>query len=124
MAEWMAEEANVEEAETQPFLAREIMSRGGIKPPRQPTALEPRKRQVEEYTAIPIFLRSKRGLPLDEMAAEMGYEYEDDLRQDIMKAYPAKGKGGKKKKRRQTWEDFQDAAYEMIEEQIAEGQPA
>jgi len=55
------------------------------------------------------------------MASEMGYKYCDDLRQDISKQYPTKGKGEWKKKRRQTWQDFEDEAYSMIESQMAEG---
>jgi len=115
IAEWMAEEANQEAFDREPYLAREILERGGIAPPRGVSA------EKEEYKSIPLFLRNRAGLPCDEMAAEMNYDYCDDLRQAIAKEYPIKAKGEWKKKRRRTWEEFQDAAYDMIEDEMAQG---
>lgn len=122
IAEWMAQERNADLFDREPYLAREILERGGIKPPRTPSGLEPPERQVEEYTMIPLFLRNKQGLPCDEMASEMGYEYCNDLRRDILKAYPAKEKGAWKKKRRVEASEFIDAAYSFIEDRMAEGE--
>lgn len=121
-AEWMAEQYNEEHFERIPYLAREILDRGGIRPPRTPYGLEPPKKQVDEYTMIPLFLRNKTGKPCDEMAALMGYEYCDDLREDILKAYPQKTKGAWKKITRKTWRDFEDDARWEIEEKMRAGE--
>jgi len=117
VASWMAEEYNEEVFKKDPAFAREILDRGGIRPPRGVGA------EKEEYRAIPIFMRDKTGLPLDEMAAEMNYADGEALRRDIEKAYPIKKKGEwKKKKQRKQASDFIDAAYEYIEEQMGEKQ--
>jgi len=122
MAQWMAEMYNEETFEREPILAREILSRGGIAPPRWPSGLEPPEFQAEEYTAIPLFLRNSEGLAMDEMAAEMGYDYFDDLMEQIHKAYPKKEKGAWRKLRRKTWDEFEDAAHGMIEDAIEDGE--
>jgi len=62
-AQWMAEEHNMLQQEAGPWLAREIASRGGIAPYR-------RGYLKEEYKEIPLHLKNKRGLKLDEMASE------------------------------------------------------
>lgn len=121
IAEWIAEQYNRETFEKEPIIAREILSRGGIAPPRVPTALEKPKRVPEEYTAIPLFLRNRQGLPMDEMAAEMGYDYFDEVMAQIQKAYPPKEKGAWRKLRRKTYRDFEDEAKFEIEERIYEG---
>lgn len=113
-AAWLAEEYNEETFAKEPYLARQILERGGIAPPRGASA------EKEEYKAIPLFLRDKTGLSCDEMASEMGYDYCNDLRLDISKQYPPKAKGAWKKKRRKSASDFIDAAYEFIEDQMAE----
>lgn len=120
IADWMAAEYNAETFNKQPFLAREILSRGGISPPKKSTAtgITPGK---EEYLSIPLFLRNKRGLPLDEMASEMKFDYEEDLREALLKQYPPKKTGAYKKLTRKTWKDFQDDAYEMIEAGLESG---
>lgn len=115
-AAWMADEYNEEVFNKEPYFARQILDRGGIRPPRGAGA------EKEEYRAIPIFMRDKTGLPLDEMAAEMQYEDSNALRRAIQKAYPIKAKGEWKTKRRKSASDFVDDAYEFIEEQMAEGQ--
>jgi len=120
IAEWMAAEYNEEMFEKEPYLAREILDRGGIAPEKAVTATGKRP-ELEEYKSIPLFLRNKRGLPCDEMAMEMQYDYCDDLRQAIAKQYPPKAKGAWKKKRRKETSDFIDAAYEYIEDQMVEG---
>jgi hypothetical protein len=116
IAEWMAAEYNEETFKKEPYLARQILERGGIAPPRGKSA------ESEEYKSIPLFLRNKRGLPCDEMASEMKYDYCDDLRADIAKQYPPKTKGAWKKKQRKERSDFIDAAYEYIEDQMGEGE--
>lgn len=100
----MAADAN---AKT-PDLSREIMSRGGIKP-------RPHGVEKEEYSLIPLHLKRKKGMALDEIADEMGMR-EDDLYQLIRAEYPG---GKRKKKRRFTWEDFRaeaEGAVRMSEE--------
>lgn len=121
IAEWMAQEFNVEAFEKEPYLARQILERGGIRPYKTPTGLD-KPVEKEEYKTLPLFLRNKQGMPLDEMAAEMGYEYTNDLVEDIQKAYPPKAKGAWKKKKRKEASDFIDAAYSYIEAQMVEGQ--
>ena len=85
-----------------PTLAREILKRGGIKSYREGYL-------KEEYREIPLHLKRKSGLPLDEMASELGLD-EAALVQEIRRAYPK----GKKKKRRPSWKDYEDAAYRML----------
>lgn len=125
ISEWMADQRNEELFEREPYLAREILSRGGIAPFKYPTEtwLETEPiRSDEEYTALPLFLRNKAGLPCDEMANEMGYKYCDDLRQDILKAYPQKTKGAWKQKRRVKASEFIDDAYAFIEDRMEAGE--
>ncbi len=121
VAEWMAGQYNEETFQKEPYLARQILDRGGIAPPRTVTATgkTPGK---EEYKSIPLFLKSKRGMSCDEMAMEMKYKYCDDLTEAIAKQYPPKTKGAWKKKRRKETSDFIDAAYEYIEEKMDEGE--
>lgn len=126
-AEWMADRYNEEHFEKIPYLAREILSRGGIAPLKYPTetwleTAEKGRRADEEYVAIPLFLRNKKGLPCDEMANEMGYKYCDELREDILRAYPKKAKGAWKKISRKTWRDFEDDARWEIEEKLYAGE--
>ena len=122
-AEWMADQYNEEQFERIPYLAREILDRGGIAPHKTPYGLEPPKRSAEEYTAIPLFLRNREGMPLDEIAAEMGFDYEEDLRAEILKAYPQKTKGEwKKHTTRKTWRDFQEEARWEVREKMQAGE--
>lgn len=114
IAEWMAEEYNEQTFGKEPYFAREILSRGGIRSYRK-------GREKEEYKAIPLFMKNAAGLPADEMAAEMGFDTDRDLFEAIFRAYPKKAKGAYKKLRRRTWEEFREAAHEMIEEGIEEG---
>lgn len=44
---------------------REILDRGGIRPYAKGV-------ELEEYKDLPVYIRRKKGLPLDEMASEMG----------------------------------------------------
>jgi len=104
-AQWMAEEHNMLQQEAGPWLAREIASRGGIAPYK-------RGYLKEEYKEIPLHLKRKSGLRMDEMASEMGMD-EAELVSAIYAAYPK----GTRIKRRKTWEDFERAAYSLIMEQ-------
>jgi len=106
-AQWMAEEHNMLQQEAGPWLAREIASRGGIAPYR-------RGYLKEEYKEIPLHLKNKRGLKLDEMASEMRMD-EAELVTAIYAAYPK----GTRIKRRKTWEDFERAAYSLIMQERA-----
>lgn len=116
IASWMAAEYNEETFGKEPYLAREILDRGGIRAFRR-GALK------EEYKTIPLFLKNKSGLPADEMANEMGFETERELMEAIHIEYPPKTKGEwKTKKLRKKTSDFIDAAYEYIEEKIFEQQ--
>ena len=116
IAEWMADRANEEAAAQIPHLAREILSRGGIRPPRGAGA------EREEYKAIPLFLRNKEGLALDEMAMETGYRYENDLREAIAKAYPPRTKGEwKKPPKKARWTEYQEDAFDYIQAKMEEG---
>lgn len=115
IAEWMADRANEEASESIPYLAREILSRGGIRSMRK-------GHQKAEYKEIPLFLKNKTGLPLDEMANDMGYEYENDLMRAIQKAYPARTKGEwKKPPRKAQWTEYQEEAFDYIQEKMEEG---
>ena len=115
ISKWMADRANEEAAEQIPFLAREIISRGGIRAMRKGYA-------KEEYSTIPLFLKRKTGLPMDEMAAEMGYDYENDLIEAIQKAYPARTKAEwKKPPKKAQWTEYQEDAFDYIQERMEEG---
>lgn len=107
VAKWMSAEFNRLHAEAGPALAREILSRGGIAPYRA--------EGKEEYLDIPLHLRNRRGLPMDEMAAEMGMD-EKSLTEAIMREYWAK-----KIVRRKDWTEFRDEAYDYILAQQREG---
>jgi hypothetical protein len=111
----MADRANEEAAEQIPYLAREILDRGGIRSFRKGYG-------KEEYKAIPLFLKNKTGLPMDEMAAEMGFDYENDLMKAIQKAYPPRTKGEwKKPPKKAKWTEFEEEAYDYILDRMAEG---
>lgn len=100
VAQDMADDAN---ART-PDLSREIMSRGGIRSHAKGV-------EKEEYRLLPLHLKRTRGQPLDEIADEMGMR-EDELYQLIRQEYP--GGKRKKKRRRFTWQDFEDQARGMV----------
>lgn len=102
VAESLAEEATYAQKTFGPTLSREIMDRGGIRAYKAGY-------EKEEYREIPIHLRRKGGLPLDEMASEMGIE-EKDLVEAIYKAYPR----GQKVKRKFTWRDFEPDALDLL----------
>lgn len=109
----VAKELAKEETEAQAFgpqLAREIKARGGISSYRGGYL-------KEEYKEIPLHLKRKKGLPLDEMASELGLD-EAALIQEIQKAYPK----GKKVKRRANWKDFEDKAYRILTGSASLGQ--
>ncbi len=99
----MAEERNEAEETAGKALGREIVDRGGIRSYRKGV-------EKEEYRAIPIFMRKKTGLPMDQMASEMGYDSEQDLIAEIKRQYS----GTTKKKRRYTASDFTAEAEEMV----------
>lgn len=91
----------MEDAESK-YLYHEIKSRGGIRPYH--------KGQLrEEYSLIPLHLKNKKGLPLDEMADEMGIDETELLRQ-IRDEYP------RKKKPKIDWKDYEEDAREITEE--------
>ena len=116
IAEWMAERANEEASAQIPYLAREILERGGIRAMRKGYA-------KEEYSTIPLFLKRKTGMPMDEMASEMGYDYENDLIIAIQKAYPARTKREwKKPPKKARWTEYQEDAYDYIEAKMEEGE--
>lgn len=120
VAKWMAARFNEVQKEVGPALAREILSRGGIAPPRKfkQYALPGTRIIHEEYLDIPLHLRNRRGLPMDEMAAEMGMD-DDELYEAIEQAYP---KGRKKAvRRKKSWMDFNEEAYDYILAQQREG---
>jgi hypothetical protein len=111
VAKWMAAQFNEVEKEVGPALAREILSRGGIAPYRG-------RYLKEEYLDIPLHLRNRRGLKMDEMASEMGMD-EAQLFEAIAQAYPA---GREKKVRgKKSWMDFREEAYDYILAQQSEG---
>jgi len=95
--------------ETSSEIGRQIKARGGIAPYKGGYL-------KEEYKEIPLHLKRKKGLPLDEMASELGVD-EASLIQEIQKAYP---KGRKKK--RQSWKNFEDDAYRILTGQSSFGQ--
>jgi hypothetical protein len=83
-------------------LAREILSRGGIAPYK-------RGREKEEYKGIPLVLKNKRGLPLDEMAAEMMMD-----EAGLMRAIHQEYKIGEKKKRAFDWKEYYNIARDAL----------
>ena len=117
VAKWMAEAFNKTQAEVGPYLAREILKRGGIAPPRKfkQYALPGTRIIHEEYLAIPLHLRNRRGLPIDEMAAEMGMD-EKELTAAIRREY-----GVEKTVRHKHWTEFREEAYNYILAQQSEG---
>lgn len=110
IARGLAAEATRVQKEAGPALAREILSRGGIAPPRkfEQYALPGTRITHEEYLDIPLHLRNRRGLPIDEMAAEMGMD-DNELMKLILDTYK-----GKKIKRRFSWKDFYDEAKDIL----------
>ena len=109
IAQGLAREYNLLQEESGPALARQILDRGGIAPYRG-------RYLKEEYKEIPLVLRNKKGLPLDEMASEMGLD-EAALMSAIRKAYPK----GRKTVRRKTWKDFEEHAIDIIMREHREG---
>lgn len=101
-ARYLAQEETARQMEAGPALAREIAQRGGIAPYK-------RGFLKEEYKEIPLHLKNKKGLPLDQMASEMGMD-EQNLVRAIMKEYPK----GRKKQRRFRWQDFEEEAYDIL----------
>ena len=102
LAKSLAKDFNRTQKELGPILAREISRRGKIAPYRG-------KYLAEEYAEIPLHLKKRSGLPLDEMASEMGMD-EAELMERIHQAYPK----GKKTVRSRPWEDFQEEAYKYL----------
>lgn len=101
VARSLSARATEEAKEFGPALAREILSRGGISPYKG-------RHIMEEYMGtVPLFLRRKKGLPLDEMASEMGMDERELLR--LLSA-----EYGKKVKRRFSWRDFYDEAKDIL----------
>jgi len=110
VAKSMAEERNELEETAGKALGREIAERGGIRSYKKGA-------EREEYRAIPIFMRKKTGLPLDEMASEMGYDSAEDLVTEIKRQYP----GTTKKKRLYTASDFMQEAEGVVWRDIDAG---
>jgi hypothetical protein len=69
-------------------LLRAVRHRGGIQPRRKGHP------EHEEFAVVPIAMRRRYGLPLDEMAGELGYENEEELRAAIVRASESR-KGGR-----------------------------
>lgn len=109
LARWMAQEWNEMQAAAGPALAREILSRGGIRSYKKGV-------EKEEYREIPLHLKKKTGLPMDEMAGEMGID-EKELMAAIKTAYPK----GRKVERRKKWQDFIPQARDVIMTEYQEG---
>ena len=107
LAQALAQEYNFMQAEAGPVLAREILSRGGIAPYKGGELRE-------EYRRLPLHLKNRRGLPLDEMAAEMMMD-EHELIAAIQHAY------AQKVERRRSWRYYEDAAYAMLLEEKERG---
>ena len=105
MAKAMAAEHTDIEQEAGPALARDILDRGGI-------AAYKRGFLKEEYKEIPLHLKNRQGLPLDQMASEMGVD-EAALVTMIQKAYPK----GRKTKRRFAWQDYEGVAHDILFEE-------
>lgn len=105
LARSMAAEANALYQETGPILAREILSRGGIAP-------YGGGELREEYRRLPLHLKNRKGLPLDEMADEIGTD-EAGLIAMIQEEY-----SGRKKKRRYKAEEFYTVARDMLMEEV------
>lgn len=97
---------SIEAAQT---LYREIMDRGGIRPYRKGV-------EREEYMDIPLKYHRAGGLPLDEMADEIGMETNDLLyrieqAERVLAERPRDYKG---KLRKYKADDFLDKAYDML----------
>jgi hypothetical protein len=103
LAKQMADERNIAEEEVGKDLGREILSNGGLRPyrkMREGALRTAKKRRHEEFDIVPIFMRRKDGLPLDEMAATMGFEDDTALLNAIEREYLHTGAKGHKKQRR------------------------
>lgn len=98
MSRQMADDRNVLEQTAGKAFGREIMDRGGIRAYRGRSISGKRVKGGEEFAAVPIFMRRKDGLPLDEMASEMGFDDDTAFLEAVKAEYPRE-KGEKK----QTW---------------------
>lgn len=105
LAKELARQETELQTEAGPVLYREIASRGGIAPYKGGYL-------KEEYKEIPLHLKNKKGLPLDEMASEMGMD-EASLITAIQKAYPK----GRKTVRRKDWKQYEDSARAILLEE-------
>ena len=111
MAKQMADDKNADEETAGKALGREIMDRGGIRQFK-------RGQLKEEFKIIPLFMRRKDGLPLDEMAGEMGFDDDAALLEAIRQEYP----GIKKTRRKYHADDFMQNAEGMVWTAIESGQ--
>lgn len=112
LASQMADEANMELDSVQ-WLYREIIKRGGLK--RYNNGHE----QEEYEVNVPRWYRRKADLPADEMAAELGYDTDSDLYDDIAAAERARkemvGKLPKNVKKFRAKDFLEDAKWELRE---------
>lgn len=104
LAKEMARREKEAQTEFGPELAREIKTRGGIAPYKGGFL-------KEEYANIPLHLKNRKGLGLDEMASEMGLT-ERELVVQIENAY-----GTKLTPKSWLWTDYEQAAYEELKRQ-------
>ncbi len=117
LARQMAEDRNIDEETGGKAFGREIMERGGIRAYKGRSRSGKRVKGGEEFAAVPIFMRKKNGLPLDEMASEMGFDGDTELLEAIKKEYPA----GRTKKRVWTAADFRVQAEAEVWNAIEAG---
>ncbi len=111
IAKQMAEERNDTEEIAGKAFGREIIDRGGIRPYKGRSRSGKRVKGGEEYAVLPLFMRRKDGLPLDEMAAEMGFEDDRALLEAIRSEY---GREKGKKKRIWSAKDFMHDAEDQV----------
>lgn len=107
VAKSLAQDYNLMQKEAGPALARDILSRGGIR------AYKKGHLKEEYIENVPLVLKRKTGLPLDEMASELNVD-EATLISWLQEAYP---KGGVQ--RRKSWRDFEADAYNILMEERA-----
>lgn len=117
VAKQMALDRNTDEEIGGKAFGREIMERGGIRPYRGRSRSGKRVKGGEEYAALPLFMRRKDGLPLDEMASEMGFDDDRALLEAIKSAYPK----GRQVQRRWSTSDFISAAESQVWDAIDAG---